>query len=308
MKNIYDIAIIGGGTAGLTAAIYCCRAGKRVVIFEKLTYGGQIISSPEVANYPAFTPSTGYDFAIELHQQVSHLNVQQINAEVTALEKNKEDDYHYVKCTQHIYPAKAIIIATGTINKTLSLPNKEQYLGRGISFCAVCDGAFHKGKTVAVIGGGNTAIEEALYLSFLCKKVVVIQRGDSLTAESTLIEEALKKDNIEILLNTAVTALLGNENLEAIEILHGSQKSTIDISGLFVAIGRIPQNSIFSNLLALDNSGYIIADDNCHTSQPGIFAAGDCRAKELRQLVTAASDGAIAASEALKYLKKIELQ
>lgn len=307
MNNIFDIAIIGGGTAGMTAAIYGCRAGKKVILIEKAVYGGQIISSSEVENYPAFSPSTGYDFAIELHQQVCDLNVPQFTDEVIKLEKSISSGNEYlwnVICTKTSYSAKTIILATGTVNRSLSLPGEEKYTGHGLSYCAICDGAFHKGKTVAVVGGGNSAMEEALYLSLLCNKVYLIQRGNEFTAEETLIKEALERNAIIPFLNTTVTKLYGDDKLEKIEISSKSNTKTLDISGLFVAIGRIPQNQNFASVLKLDEQGYIEAGENCCTSIPGIFAAGDCRTKELRQLVTAASDGATAATEAIKFLKK----
>ena len=306
LKKKYDIAIIGGGTAGLTAAIYCCRAGKKTVIIEKSAYGGQIISSSEVANYPAFSPSTGYNFAAELYDQVKELNVDFISDNVTGIVSQTP---YRIKLLSLEYESgwlesECVIIATGTESRQLGLANEKKYTGHGLSYCAVCDGAFHKGKTVAVIGGGSTALEEALYLSFLCEKVHIIQRSSAFTAEQSLAEDVSKKENIEIHFNTTVTALYGNDRLERIKIMSEGTSFELRINGLFVAIGRIPQNRNFDNLIALDKDGYIIAGDNCHTSIPGIFAAGDCRTKELRQLVTAASDGAVASLEAIKYLKK----
>ena len=306
MNTIYDIAIAGGGTAGMTAAIYSSRAGKRVLLIEKSVYVGQIISSPEVENYPAFSPSTGYDFAAELHSQVSDLDVEQLNEEVTGIEQDDNEISRclIVKCSENSYRARCVIIASGTVSRNLDLPGEDKYFGRGISFCAVCDGAFHKGKTVAVVGGGNTALEEALYLSFLCEKVYLIYRHSSLSAEETLIIDAQKKRNIVLMPETEIVKLHGKDELEKIGLISSGRSLELEISGLFVAIGRIPQNQIFADLLDLDNEGYIIAEDNCHTSIPGIFAAGDCRTKDLRQLVTAAADGARASSEALKYLQK----
>ena len=313
LNKIYDIAIIGGGTAGMTSAIYGCRAGKKVVIIEKSIYGGQIISSAEVENYPAFSPATGYDFAIELHQQICDLDVEQINDEVRGVKKARtlNKNLWCIELSSSTLLSESIIIATGTESRSLNLPEEKKYIGHGLSYCAVCDGAFHKNKTTAVVGGGNTALEEALYLSLLCEKVYLIQRGTTLTAEETLIDSAMKKQNITILLNTEVTRLCGNNMLERIELVSGNNSFDLNISGLFIAIGRIPQNKIFSNLVMLDSEGYIIAYEDCHTNIPGILAAGDCRTKALRQLVTAASDGARASSEALKYLndnrKNIEL-
>lgn len=302
MENIFDIAIIGGGTAGMSAAIYGSRAGRKVILIEKSVYGGQIISSSEVENYPAFSPSTGYDFAIELHQQVCSLDIKQVTDEVTSISC---DDYITVKCTLHSYQTRTLIISTGTVSRTLSLPGEEKFLGRGLSYCAVCDGAFHKGKVTAVVGGGNTAIEEALYLAMLCKRVYLIQRGDSLTGEDSLISQISSRENIEVLLNTTVTQLKGDDVLGSIKISSGSKTSELNISGLFVAVGRVPQNNIFEGSVELDDDGYIIAEEDCRTSRAGIFAAGDCRTKELRQLVTAAADGARAATEAVRYLKAI---
>lgn len=305
MNEIYDIAIIGGGTAGMTAAIYSCRAGKKVLLIEKSVYGGQIISSSEVENYPAFSPSTGYDFAIELHQQINDLNVTQITDEITEITPDRSAAGNYIWRThgsKNSYESRTVIIAVGTVNRSLDLPGEEKYTGHGLSYCAICDGAFHKGKKVAVVGGGNSAMEEALYLSLLCEKVYIIHRGEHFTAEDTLIKDVMSKDNIAVFFNTSVTGLYGETSLEKIKITSETVSEFLDISGLFAAIGRLPQNHAFSDVVTLDEQGYIIAGENCLTSSLGIFAAGDCRTKELRQLVTAASDGAIAATAAVHFL------
>lgn len=309
MEEIYDIIIIGGGTAGMTAAIYGHRSGKKILIIEKNLFGGQIISTSEIENYPGLPSANGASFASELYGQIKNIGVSQIYDEVISLSREKRR--WNIRCRSDVYFGRAVIIAAGTKNRKLGLTGEDGYTGRGLSYCATCDGAFFKDKTTAVAGGGNTALEEALYLSLLCSKVYIIHRGNSFSADSSLCRRVYDTDNIHIMLNTRILGLHGKFSLEKIEILshshpalpdHNQYAEALDIDGLFVAIGQIPQNQPFKNTVFTDKDGYIKADENCHTNAPGIFAAGDCRAKKLRQLVTAASDGAIAASEAVKWL------
>jgi thioredoxin reductase (NADPH) len=326
LKKIYDITIIGGGIAGMTAAIYGCRSGKDVLIIERSVFGGQIISTSEIENYPGLSSIKGYSFALDLYQQIDRMNADKANDDVLSV--RTEDNIIIIEGKKDSYKCRTAIIAVGTKNRALSLPGEEKFIGKGISYCATCDGAFYKNKTVAVVGGGNTALEEALYLSLLCKEVYLIHRRDKFSGENTLQKRVFESKNIKILFNTKVIGLHGKDFLEKIEILT-ERKSSDPISGssyeqsyknvenghsqetfaevleiecLFTAIGQIPQNSSFSNITDLDENGYIIADETCKTRTIGVFAAGDCRSKELRQLVTAASDGAAAASEAIKLL------
>lgn len=320
MPKIYDMIIIGGGTAGMTAAIYAHRAKRDLLIIEKAFFGGQIISASEVENYPGFKPSSGYDFAMEISEQIDSMNITKISDEVSAIlrttEKHDADKEQkaiikplwQILCGKSTYLCRTVIIAVGTVNKKPGLPYEEKYVGHGLSYCATCDGAFYKDKTVAVMGGGNSAMEEALYLALLCKNVYLIHRRDKLKGEKSLQDRIFASDNIEVLFNTEIVSLHGDRKLEKIEISGSDERknhetSVLQIDCLFVAIGQVPQNSAFSKTVELDKNGYIIAGEDCHTSTAGIFAAGDCRAKALRQLVTAAADGARAASEAIKYLE-----
>lgn len=434
MEKVYDIIIIGGGTAGMTAAIYGCRLGKRILIIEKNFFGGQIISTPEIENYPAFPSANGYTFATGLHSQIEALNAEQVSDEVTGLKRvaassemadaaqanassemigathadasggmaNPEqadtaDDIKSAKqtnasgfwriiCKKSLYSARTVIIASGTESRKLGLAGEDKLLGHGISHCATCDGALYKNRTVAVVGGGNTALEEALYLSLLCRKVYLIHRRSVFTGDLSLQQRIYNTDNVQLLLNSRIVALNGKDRLQSVELcacgqnsaadtssgtngnakrndsvnadtansnisgnkrsetnghaannnakrndpiragvfnsnasgnrplsenttsgvsenMDGGSAETLQIDALFVAIGQIPQNQPFAGTVALDPHGYIIAGEDCHTDASGVFAAGDCRTKDLRQLVTAASDGAIAATEAIKYLR-----
>lgn len=298
---LYDIIIIGAGPAGLTSAIYAKRANKSVLVLEAKNYGGQIINTLDIENYPANEHISGFDFATNLYNQVKNLGAEikyEKVVDINNLGKEKE-----VITTKNTYKTKTIIIATGSENRKLGLPNEDEFASKGISYCATCDGAFYKEKTVAVVGGGNTALEDALYLSDLASKVYLIHRRDEFRGEESTINLLKEKDNIEFLYNNNVTKLNTKDRLESIEVTsNDGETRTIDVDALFIAIGRIPENQNFAKLINLDNAGYIISNEYCHTNVEGIFVAGDNRVKELRQLVTATSDGAIAAVEAIKYI------
>lgn len=297
---MYDIIIIGGGPAGLTAALYARRANKSVLIIEKGSFGGQITYSPKVENIPGFAEVTGNEFAEKLVEQVLAQDAEVECAEVLEL---RDGEYKTVVTDSGEYTAKAMIIATGAKHRLLGLPNEEQLIGEGISFCAVCDGAFYEGKTVAVIGGGNSALQEAILLADLAEKVYVVQNLDCLTGEKKLVEKLEAKPNVEIVLGTVVEALVGETELRAIVTKRVADGTTneLKLDGMFVAIGLVPQNEVFSGAVALDERGYIISGEDCRTSAQGIFAAGDCRTKTLRQVVTAAGDGAVAAIAACDH-------
>ena len=298
---MYDIIIVGAGPAGLTAAIYAKRASKKVLVLEAKNYGGGIINTLDIENYPANEHISGFDFATNLYNQAKNLGAEIIFEKVVEI-NNKEKEKEVIT-TKNKYITKTIILSTGSENRKLGLQNEDELIGRGISYCATCDGAFYKNKCVAVVGGGNTALEDALYLSDIAKKVYLIHRRREFRGEEVTVDNLRKKENIEFIYNSNITKLNANEKLESIEITNnnGSIK-TIEIDGLFVAIGRIPENENFSKLIKLDEAGYIIASEDCHTNIHGIFVAGDNRTKEVRQLVTATSDGAIAAMEAIKYI------
>ncbi len=302
---MHDIIIVGAGTAGLTAAIYGVRAGKSVLVFENATYGGQIVSSPEVENYPGIKRVSGVDFAVQLYEQASEAGAKVEFAKVTGIQEsmNQDPGQKAVLANEKVYPCKTIILATGAKNRPLGLERESELTGRGVSYCATCDGNFYKDKTVAVVGGGNTALEDAAFLTEYCKKVYVIHRRDTFRGEDKLVSVLKGKANLEFVLDTVVTKLIG-EPLEAIECLHTKTnlKSTLAVEGLFVAIGQMPQNEDFAPPVQLDKSGYLIAAEDCRTNIPGIFAAGDCRTKTIRQLSTATADGTVAALGACEYI------
>lgn len=295
---MYDIIIIGAGPAGLTSALYAARANKKVLVLEAKSYGGQIINASKIENYPAIEEISGFDFATKLYNQVEKLGVEIKYETVLRVEKDKT-----VITNKEKYKAKAIIIATGSESKKLNLEKENILVGKGISYCATCDGNFFKNKNVAVIGGGNTALEDALYLSDIAKKVYVIHRRDNFRGENTYLEQLKKKKNITFILNQTISSLNGNKNLESITIKDKENNEKIlEIEGLFIAIGQEPNNQIFQNIVDLDEKGYIISSNDVHTKTKGIYVAGDTRVKELRQLTTAISDGSIAAITAIKEL------
>ena len=299
---MYDVVIIGAGPAGLTAAIYTRRAAKKVLVLEAKVYGGQIVNTLDIENYPAEEHISGYDFATKLYNQAKNLGAEIVFEKVISIEANGKQKK--VITTDNIYEAGSVIIATGSENKKLGLPNEDQLIGKGISYCATCDGAFYKNKKVAVVGGGNTALEDALYLADVAEKVYLIHRRSEFRGEDSTVSRLKGKENIQFVLNSNVTKLNAGNKLESIEVAStdGKVVRTIEIDGLFVAIGRIPESKAFANLIKLDDAGYIEADEKCHTNVDGIFVAGDSRTKDVRQLVTAVSDGAIAATEAVKYI------
>ncbi len=301
---MYDIIIVGAGPAGLTAALYATRARKKVLVLEALSYGGQIINTLEIDNYPVAPHISGFDFAEKLYNQVLELGVDFKFEKVIEIKNN--NNYKEVVTKENTYQGKTLILATGSENRKLGLEKEQDFVGCGVSYCATCDGAFYKNKEVAVVGGGNTAIEDALYLSDIASRVYLIHRRDQFRADNVSIQKLKDKKNVEILYNNRVTKLIGDRKLEGILVSDKNNvEKEISICGLFIAVGRIPENENFRKLIELDDSGYIVSNELCHTNVPGIFVAGDNRVKELRQLVTATSDGAIAATEAIKYLNSL---
>lgn len=300
---MYDIIIVGAGPAGLTAAIYGRRAAKKVLVLEAKSYGGQIINTLDIENYPVINHISGFDFATKLYNQVKDMRTDIIFEKVIDI---KNSDIKEVITNKNTYKTKTIILATGSENRKLGLSNEEELIGKGISYCATCDGAFYKNKIVAVVGGGNTALEDALYLSNIVNTVYLIHRRDEFRGEVSTLNSLKEKKNVIFIYNSNITKLNGKDKLDSIEITdNDGNVDTIKVDGLFVAIGRIPENEIFNNLINLDNNGYIISSENCHTNIDGIYVAGDSRVKEVRQLVTATSDGAIAATEAIKYINNL---
>ncbi len=299
---MYDIIIIGCGPAGMTAGIYASIAKKKILILEKEIYGGQIVNANKIKNYPGFEEITGFDYATKLYNQLKNYNPEIKFEEV--IEVNDNGETKQIKTKKSNYIAKSVIIATGSKNKKLGLSNEDKLLGKGISYCATCDGAFYKDKVVAITGGGNTAIDDALYLSNIVKEIFVIYRQKSFKTESINIDELRKKKNVKIILNSNITDIKGKDKLESIVIKNNDteEKNELHIDGLFIAIGHIPVSGIFKNIINIDEKGYINSDETCKTNLNGIFVAGDIRKKQIRQLTTACSDGTIAALNACKFL------
>ena len=297
---MYDIIIIGGGPAGLTAALYACRANKKTLVIEKETFGGQITFSPKVENIPGFISLTGNEFAEKLVEQVLEQGADVESCEALEI---RDGEVKTVVTDDGEYRGKAVIIATGARHRMLGIDGEERFVGEGISFCAVCDGAFYKDKTVAVVGGGNSALQEAILLADTAKKVYVVQNLDFFTGEKKLVDQLERLDNVEIILGVTVDSFVGDNELEGVVIKNSAgETQTLEIDGLFVAIGLIPQNDAFKNVVRLDGRGYAEVDESCEAETNGIFVAGDCRTKKIRQVTTAAADGAIAALAACDYV------
>lgn len=298
---MYDIIIVGAGPAGLTAAVYARRAGKSVLVLEKDTFGGQITFSPKLENYPGFQEISGNALAQKMLEQALNLGAEIDMDTVTDV---MDGEVKEVIGEAGRYEAKAVIIAAGAHHRRLNLPKEEELIGNGISFCAVCDGAFYKGQHVAVIGGGNTALQEILLLSEVCDKVTVVQNLAFLTGEKKMIQLLEAKENIEVIYNTIVTAYEGEDTLKAIHLVNTEtdETSRLEVDGIFLAIGTAPENEAFRKVSKLDEWGYIEADERCLTGTSGIFVAGDCRTKAYRQIATAVADGAAAALNACRYL------
>ena len=301
-NTIYDCIIIGAGPAGLTSAIYLLRAGKKVLILEKSAIGGGIASTPMIENYPGCARVSGEQLADNLFAQVTDFGG---NLEVWEVKKIEKDGDHYKLVTDGPdFFAKTIIIATGTTWRRLGLPNEENLIGHGISFCVTCDGAFYKDQTVAIIGGGNTAVTNALELSEICKKLIVVQNLADLTGENILNEKLKAKENVEIIYNATVKELIGEDELKGIVINTPDGEKKIDVDGMFISIGLVPQTDFVKDSITLNKFNYIDAVENCNTNLKGVFVAGDVRNKAYHQITTATSDGTVAALEVQKYLDK----
>lgn len=300
---MHDIIIIGAGPAGLTAAIYARRAGKSVLILERSTFGGQVTYSPKIENFPAYLSISGAELADKLVEQALSQGADIEMETVTAVAKTEGG--FKVSTEGESYESRAVIIAAGVRHRLLGLDKETNFIGNGISFCAVCDGAFYEGGTVAVIGGGNSALQEALMLSEICRKVYVVQNLDTLTGEESLREQLYSKDNVEVILGTVVKSLEGEDSLKAINIENtgNGESRTLTVDGMFIAIGLVPENDIYGDLVELDR-GYIASDEGCKTKTEGVYVAGDCRTKTVRQITTAVADGASAALAACNYLDK----
>ncbi len=296
---MYDIIIVGCGPAGMTAALYARRANKKVLVFEANAYGGQILKASVVENYPGVEKTTGFDIATKMYEQITNIGAEVKFEMVKKITKDRE-----VITDKGTYKAKTIILATGSENRKLNIPGEVEYIGKGVSYCASCDGNFFKGKDVAVIGGGNTALEDTNYLSGICNKVYLIHRNESFRGDEALVDQVELDKNVEIIMNSNIVGISGDDVLNKITIKDKEENTRdIDISGLFVAIGQQPKNELFADIIELDEKGYIKTEDGVHTNQPFIYVAGDTRAKDLRQLTTAVSDGSIAATVAIKEME-----
>ena len=297
----HDIVIIGAGPAGMTAAIYARRANKSVLLLEAAAFGGQIVNAHKIENYPAAPHISGFDFAMKLYEQATELGAEFVFEKAVGIED--KGGYKLVNTPTASYEAGAVIIATGSDKRKLGVPREDELLGRGVSYCAVCDGAFFRGKTVAVAGGTRVALEDALYLADIVEKVYLVHKGSNFRGADAEYERLKARENAEILTDTDITALKGENALTGIEVRSkdGSTR-TINVSGLFVAVGRVPENQNFAAVIDLDDKGYALSGEDCLTRTAGIFVAGDNRVKTVRQLVTAAADGASAATAAVKYL------
>ena len=301
-----DIIVIGGGTAGLTAAIYARRSGKSVTLIEKESTGGQIVFSPRVENYPGIRSVSGADYASVLTEQAEGLGVVIEYAEALSVE-DKGGSFA-VMCDSGPVTGKALIVASGTEHRKMGLDNEDELVGCGVSYCAVCDGAFYTGREVAVVGGGNTALTDALFLSGICKKVTLIHRRDSFRAENALVSRFREKPNAAFMMSCTVTELKAADGVLCgitVRDVVTRKEQFLPVDGLFTAIGQIPQTGIFRGFVAMDGEGYIKAGEDCLTDRRGVFAAGDCRTKAVRQLVAAAADGAAAGLAASRYTDSI---
>lgn len=305
---MYDIIIVGAGPAGLTAALYARRFDKKVLVIEKETFGGQITYSPRVENYPGFAVMSGNEFAEKLLDQVMLQGADIELDEVTKI--SGEDGNFTVETKGNNFSGKAVIIATGSKHRHLGIEKEEDFIGENISFCAVCDGAFYKDKTVAVIGGGNSALQEAVLLAKTSKKVYIVQNLGFLTGETALRKELEEAENVEIILSSIVTKINGDDAFEGITIQNTDTKEENDflLDGMFVAIGQVPENEAFRDVLELNEQGYIVSGEDClpKTRFKGIFTAGDCRTKAVRQVTTATGDGAVAAVAACRFVDSLK--
>lgn len=300
---MHDIIIVGGGPAGLTAAVYALRAGKSVLVIEKNGFGGQIAYSPKVENIPGTKVISGAEFADHLTDQAMALGAEMELEKVIKVEKTGKTFKVYTE-EESVFEGGAVILALGVKHRTLGLPGEEELIGSGISFCAVCDGAFYAGQNVAMIGGGNSALQEALLLSEVCNKVTVVQNLPDFTGEKKLADALMEKKNVEVIFSTVVSGYESeNGSLTGLQLTSDSgETSRIAVDGAFLAVGLMPENEPFAELAGLNAWGYFDSAEDCCTATEGLYVAGDCRSKRIRQVVTASSDGAIAAMAACRYL------
>ncbi len=305
MENVYDMIIIGGGPGGYTAALYAARAGFSTLVLEKLSPGGQMTQTTTIDNYPGFDQGVdGFELGEKMRAGAERFGARTLLAEVYSAELEK--DIKRLETSEGSFLAKTVVIATGASHKHLGVDGEERLAGRGVSYCATCDGMFYRGKTVAIVGGGNSAVADALVLSRLCEKVILIHRRDTLRAAKIYHQQLLNTPNIEIRWNSVVTSLLGADRLTGLTVqnVQTSAAQELSVDGIFVSVGQSPVTELFKGQLSLDNGGYIIADESTRSNLPGVFAVGDVRSKAVRQIITAAADGASAVHFAEMYLNE----
>lgn len=302
---MYDIVIIGAGPAGLSAAIYGQRVGKETLLIDAKGFGGQIINTPDVENYPGIKKVSGLELATNLYEQATELGAEIVYEKAVGIEDAGQ--YKKVKTESAVYETKSVIISTGAKNRPMGLEQEEKYTGAGVSYCATCDGAFFRGRDVAVIGGGNTALEDAEVLSGIADKVYLVHRRDQFRGEEANVKRLREKENVEFVLDSVPVELVGDTMISGLKVKNVKTEETITllVQGVFVAIGQMPDNQDFADVAKLDDKGYVTAGEDCLTGTPGIFTAGDCRTKKVRQLATAAADGAVAALAAVEYINNI---
>lgn len=298
MSEILDLVICGGGAAGLTSAVYAARSGLDFVLIDiSSSMGSQITQTSDVDNYTGFEKVNGMELVMKFYEHAKALDAPMINDEVQEI--TKENGIFTVKCAQCEYKSRTVIYCSGASHRELGVKGEKELLGRGVGYCAVCDGFFYRNKTVVVVGGGNTAVTDALYLSKICKKVILVHRRDSLRAEKILVERLENAENVELMFNSEVAEILGEKSADGVLLKSGE---TIDCDGVFIAVGIVPRSDTVKNLVQLDDNGYIVAAESGRTSLDGFFAAGDVRTKELRQIITACSDGANCVDSVNKFL------
>lgn len=303
MSQILDLVICGGGAAGLTSAVYAARSGLDFVLIDiSSSMGSQITQTSDVDNYTGFEKVNGMELVMKFYEHAKALNAPMINDEVQEI--TKENGIFTVKCAQGEYKTRTVIYCSGASHRELGVKGEKELLGRGVGYCAVCDGFFYRNKTVVVVGGGNTAVTDALYLSKICKKVILVHRRDSLRAEKILVERLENAENVELMFNSEVAEILGEKGADGVLLKSGE---TIDCDGVFIAVGIVPRSDTVKNLAELDDNGYIVADESGKTSLDGFFAAGDVRTKELRQIITACSDGANCVDSVNKFLDNLNI-
>lgn len=301
MSEILDLVICGGGAAGLTSAVYAARSGLDFVLIDiSSSMGSQITQTSDVDNYTGFEKVNGMELVMKFYEHAKALNAPMVNDEVQEIAK--ENGIFTVKCAQGEYKTRTVIYCSGASHRELGIKGEKELLGRGVGYCAVCDGFFYRNKTVVVVGGGNTAVTDALYLSKICKKVILVHRRDSLRAEKILVERLEKAENVEIMFNSEVSEILGEKSANGVMLKNGEK---LDCDGVFIAVGIVPRSETVKDLAELDKSGYIVADESGKTSLDGLFAAGDVRTKELRQIITACSDGANCVDSVNKFLDSL---